>query len=331
MTKQFQLPDREMQRVWLIGSGQMAEAYSQILTDQSVDYLVVGRGNKSAKTFEERTEIPVITGGVENALNSLPAPKKAIVTVNIEHLFAVTEKLIRAGCNQIMIEKPGCLYQSELERLNALAENNRATVFIAYNRRFYSSVQKIKELAAADGGITSAYFEFTEWSHIIRDLTKGPGVQERWLQANSSPVLDMCISLIGYPAEGKWHSWHGGTLDWHPASARFHGSGLSEKGIPFSYHADWESPGRWGVEVLTRKRRYILRPMETLMCIAQGSVETEEVELNNEVDLRYKPGLFKQSEIFLSDDKEKQIQLCSLIDQIKAFPTYCRMAGYEIL
>ena len=198
------------------------------------------------------------------------------------------------------MEKPGALYLSELESLHELSANKNAKVFIAYNRRLYSSVFKLRKSVESDG-ITSAVFEFTEWSHKIRLLKKAPGVKERLLLVNSTHVIDLVFDLIGLPAEGKWHGWHVGSLDWHPASARFHGAGLSELGIPFSYHADWESAGRWAVEISTRKNKYILRPLESLQVVPLGSVESRSVELCNQLDLKFKPGLFLQCESFLNE------------------------------
>ena len=52
-----------------------------------------------------------------------------------------------------------------------------------------------------------------------------------------------------------------------------------QKGAMFSYFADWEAPGRWGLEVLTRKRRLIFRPMEQLQVMPLGSVKIDSVEL----------------------------------------------------
>ena len=124
-----------------------------------------------------------------------------------------------AGCQSLLLEKPGALTHSELQLLQITAQEKGAKVWIAYNRRFYASVQKLRQLVAADGGITSAVFEFTEWSHRLKDLQKAPGVKEHWLLANSTHVIDLAFHLIGLPAEGQWQGWHGGSICWHPAAA----------------------------------------------------------------------------------------------------------------
>ena len=93
----------------------------------------------------------------------------------------------------------------------------------------------------------------------------------------------------------------------------------------FSYQADWEAPGRWGVEVLTRKRRFIFRPMEQLQVVQLGSVKVDKVELDDILDKKFKPGLFMQTKAFLDRDDR---QLCSVDEQLRLCAVYDEMAGY---
>ncbi|MDB4379555.1 Gfo/Idh/MocA family oxidoreductase [bacterium] len=316
--------------LWLIGSGPMAQAYASVLQAQSVEFQVIGRGVASARAFEQATGIPVLPGGLDSALSELSTPKQAIVAVGVEELAAVAHRLIDAGCRRLLLEKPGALHLAELKSLYAIAQAHGAKVWIAYNRRFYASVQKLRQLAAADGGITSAIFEFTEWSHRIRDLQKAPGVKEHWLLANSTHVIDLAFHFVGLPAEGYWQGWQGGSLDWHPSAARFHGAGVTESSIPFAYQADWEAPGRWGVELLTRNNRYLLRPMEVISSVPLGSVQAQPIDLDDDLDQQFKPGVYCQCEVFLGAHPEKLGQLCTLEEQLNAFPIFYRIAGYEL-
>ena len=316
--------------LWLIGSGPMAQAYAAVLQAQGVPFRVIGRSRASAEAFHKSTGLPVHEGGLKSALATLPSPELAILAVGVEQLAPTAKQLLAAGCRRLLLEKPGALTLSELEAVHAAAQAKGAKVWIAYNRRFYASVQKLRQLVAADGGITSAVFEFTEWSHRLRDLKKASGVKEHWLLANSTHVIDLAFAFIGLPAEGQWQAWNGGSLDWHPSAARFHGAGVSERGIPFAYQADWEAPGCWGVELLTRCNRYLLRPMESLQAIPLGSVEAQPIDLEDDQDRQFKPGLFRQCEAFLRDqpDRAQTNQLCSLEEQMNAFPIYYRIAGY---
>lgn len=310
--------------LWLVGAGTMAQEYAKVLNGLGQDFEVIGRSATSAAKFEMATGHAVRQGGLSAALATLPAPDEAIVAVGVEHLAGVAAELIEAGTRRVLIEKPGGLSTEEIRSLKEAAFEKKAEVLVAYNRRFYASTAKARELIADDGGATSCIFEFTEWSHVIAPLEKGQGVKNAWFLANSTHVVDMVFHLCGFPKD--WRAWQSGSLDWHAASARFCGSGVTEYGALFSYHADWEAPGRWGVEVLTRKRRFIFRPMEQLQVTKLGSVNVEKVEINDSLDKVYKPGLFEQTKAFLARDNDL---FCMIDEQLKHCAIYNEMAGYN--
>jgi hypothetical protein len=262
-------------------------------------------------------------GGVQEALSFERAPKEAIVAVGVEQLANTTYELMRAGTKRILLEKPGGLNLAELTKLKKQADALGVSIFIGYNRRFYQSVRTARDILDEDGGVLSAHFEFTEWSNIIAASTKPPEVKQHWLIANSSHVIDTAFHLIGWPVD--WKCWTSGSIDWHPAAARFSGAGVTEKNVTFSYMSDWQAPGRWGIELLTLKRRLILRPMESLSIVQLGSVDMQSVDLVYDTDLQYKPGLYCQTQAFLNGDEGL---FCSLDEQVKNARIYSKMAGY---
>jgi predicted dehydrogenase len=310
--------------LWLIGAGSMARDYALVLRGLDQDFEVVGRGADSSRKFEENTGFSVRQGGLSRALKNCEAPEWAIVAVGVEHLAEVTSELIKAGTRQILIEKPGGVSTKEIRELNQIAIEHKAYVHVAYNRRFYASTALARKLISEDGGATSCIFEFTEWSHVIAPLVKGPGVKEAWFLANSTHVVDLAFHLCGFPKD--WEAWQGGSLEWHPAAARFCGSGITELGVFFSYHADWDAPGRWGVEVLTHKHRYILRPMEQLQMIEKGSINAKTLDLDDEVDKKFKPGLYQQVKAFLAQDNNL---FCTLDEQYRHSMFYDKIAAYQ--
>ena len=309
--------------LWLIGAGSMAQDYVKVLLALDQSFIVVGRSEPSALLFEERVGRAVRRGGLESSLQRDQAPEQVIVAVGVEQLASTAVGLIKAGTKRILLEKPGGLNLSEIDSLNKYACEHGARVLIAYNRRFYGSVEQARQYILEDGGVLSAHFEFTEWSHVIAPLQKADGVKEHWVLGNSSHVIDLAFHLIGRPAD--WKSWHSGSIDWHPTAARFSGAGRSENGVLFSYLSDWQAPGRWGVEILTRKRRLILRPMEQLQVINLGSVVVEPVEALTTLDKDYKPGLYAQTKAFLSGD---DTLFCKLSEQVRNVQMYSEMAGY---
>jgi predicted dehydrogenase len=311
-------------KTWLIGAGVMAQDYCKVLVAQGVDFDVIGRGLGSAKSFEAVTGKAVFAGGLEKALRAHKAPDCAIIAVGVESLTDTAQRLIHAGTRRLMVEKPGGLNTLQIQSLAEKAIRYNAEVFIAYNRRFYAATSLARALIEEDGGAVSCNFEFTEWSHKIATITLGAGVKKAWFLANSTHVVDLAFHLCGFPKD--WHCWHGGSLDWHPSAARFCGSGITEQDVFFSYHADWEAPGRWGVEVLTRNRRFVLRPMELLQVTELGSVKLESVMLDDQLDKEYKPGLFMQTSAFI---EHRDSLFCSIGEQRRHCDLYEQMAGYK--
>jgi predicted dehydrogenase len=310
--------------LWLIGAGKMAQDYARVLQGLTQNFEVIGRSASSADRFEEVTDVKVRQGGLSAALADTRAPQQAIVAVGVESLAEVAIELIQAGTRRILIEKPGGLNTMEICSLQQQAVEYKAEVFVAYNRRFYTSTELARKLIDEDGGAISCIFEFTEWSHVIAPLVKDHRVKESWFLANSTHVVDLAFHLCGFPKD--WRAWHSGTLDWHPTAARFCGSGVTDQDVLFSYQADWEAPGRWGVEVLSRKRRFILRPMEQLQVVQLGSVRVEAVELDDRLDKEFKPGLYAQTKAFLDNDNS---WLCTIDEQLRHCDIYDEMAGYD--
>lgn len=297
--------------IWIIGAGTIAQEYGKVLNKLGYEYTVIGRGENSAQKYKENVGTDVITGGLEQFLSKKTAvADKAIVATNLDSLSSNTIQLINYGVKDIFCEKPGFLYPQECEGVVAAAEKNNAHVYLAYNRRFFSSVLKAQEIIAEDGGIKSFNFEFTEWGHVIETLNKPQGYLENWMYANSSHVIDLAFFLGGTPTQMNCYT--SGELSWHKPAV-FAGSGITNKGALFNYSANWTAPGRWGVEILTPKHRLYLRPMEQLQIQNKGSIAINPVEIDDHLDKEFKPGFYLETKAFLEDTVEN---LCSIEEQL---------------
>jgi predicted dehydrogenase len=314
----------QMHEIWLIGAGYMAKEYAKVLKGLNREFKVIGRGIDTAADFERSLNIPVSTGGVARYIKSVHSPPtNAIVTVDPQHLSETALILLDFGVKRILLEKPGALSIVAIAELQKVAAKRKAEVFVAYNRRFYSSVLKAREMIEEDGGCTSFVFEFTEWSHLVKDSKKSKKEKAKWLVVNSTHVVDLAFHLGGTPETIDCFS--SGGLDWHPSASVFSGSGVSGNGALFSYYANWEAPGRWGVEVLTKKHRLILRPLEELSVQNPRSLDTERVVLDDAIDKLYKPGLYRETESFLGNTNSV---LKRLNDQVRDMKLYFKIAGY---
>jgi len=310
-------------RVMVVGSGYMGKEHSKVLISKGYKPLIIGRGVEKANKLEKELGVPVVTGGIDSVLEKLDLiPENAIVAVNVDVLAPITEKLINRGVQRILVEKPAGLDRREIQRISELAAEKNAEVYVAYNRRFYASTEKALEIIQADGGVSSFHFEFTEWSPLIEKTLHSALTKQSWMLANSTHVIDLAFFLGGFPKEVS--SFIGGSLTWHPRCSCYVGAGVSQSGALFSYCANWDAPGRWAVEILTKEHRLYFKPMEQLAIQNINSIQVSPVEINDAVDKEFKPGLYKQIDAFLEGKNEHR--LVTISNQLAHMDYYEKIA-----
>lgn len=307
-----------MESILLVGTGRMARAYATVLSDLPCSTTAIGRSEEGAKAFQDATNIPTMHGGIETWERSgSGAPTHAIIAVGVEQLANVAAHVIRVGVKNILLEKPGALNQNELAELAKQSSAAGVKISIAYNRRYLSSTLRARNMIKEDGGVTSFYFEFNErltQPQVLKDLKIDRSVVEQWFIANSTHVVDLAFYLAGWPRELKGFTAAGPL--WAPHPTLFCGSGITANDIPFSYYSNWELPGPWSVEIGTLKRKLILSPLESLKVEKDGVVE--EIRLENNLDIKYRPGLFQEVKSFLSENSD----LPTIDTQIEHFKWY---------
>ena len=314
-------------KVLLIGAGYMASEYLKVLKHLNCDVTIVSRSEGKIELLKKDfPNYSYYAKGIDDYLNNVnELPEFVINTVNVSSLKDVSLVLLNAGVKNLLIEKPGDLVIGGLKDLKNASVKKSANVFIAYNRRFYSSIGELKKQIIIDRGITNCHFEFTEWIHTIDPSIYDNETLTKWIIANSSHLIDTVFHLIGFPKDLNAIIGGQNEIIWHPSGSVFAGSGISEKNIPFSYNTDWSSAGRWSIEIFTNKRRFYLKPMEKLFEQKKGSINIIEISLDDDVDKNFKPGLYKQTLAFLKSDFS---DLVSIDEQIRALSIYEKIAGY---
>ena len=316
-------------KIAIIGTGLMAIEYAKVLKGLNESFIVIGRGEKNASAFYEATQIKAFTGGLTANLKQLENIKHVINAVGIESLKEVTIDLLNANIENILLEKPGVAYPNEINEITELANRKKANIVLAYNRRFYQSTIKARELIEQDGGVVAFNFEFTEWAHQIETIKhlKTRAELENWFLGNSTHVIDLAFYLGGTPKELNCYVAGKDKIEWHPKSSSFSGSGVSDKNALFAYSAHWQTPGRFVLEVLTTKNRYIFKPLEKLQVQKLGTVAVnfyEDIDYN--LDEVYKPGFYLQTKAFLENDLKDFVSLAEQAKLING--VYKQMSGY---
>ncbi len=305
----------------------MARAYAAVLQALGAACTVVGRSKEGTDEFARETGFTARSGGLAAlAKEGSTVARAAIIAVDASQLASVAGDAIEAGCRSLLLEKPGALSKSGLVALRERAGKAKASVSIAYNRRYLASTLKAQELLKDMGGVRSFSFEFNERVNAKESIRKfgiEKATEDNWFIGNSTHVVDLAFYLGGAPAHLEGFAASGPLWDPHPSF--FSGAGITTENVPFSYRANWEQPGPWEVILGTAEGNLVLRPLESLSILKDGA--DEPVELDTELDTKFKPGLYRQVEAFLGGGSE----LPTLDEQIERFPWYEKMRGERAL
>jgi len=186
-------------------------------------------------------------------------------------------------------------------------------------------LKRQKKIIQEDGGCFTAQFDFTEWSHVIEKIDMPSELKENWFLANSTHVIDLAFYLIGKPTE--MYAQHQGELSWHKPS-KFSGSGITDRNVLFHYGANWESAGRWGIEITTAKRKLIFCPLERLKIQKKGTIDIVTLEnIDYKKDQDFKAGIYNQTKTFIHGEMDG---LKPLREQVLDFKYYNKILGKNI-
>jgi predicted dehydrogenase len=304
--------DQKDRKILLLGSGAMGREYCACLKAMGLgDVTVVCNRAASAEKVKNDFGFTCLDGGY---LKRLPQLKGSfdlvIICLPIAALLDGLAAMLSSGHRVILVEKPVALSSATLKKfIKEQLFSEGCVVKAAFNRLAYPSFRELKRRAEREGGITSCSYTFTEWVHTI-DFKKDPAeVYARWGISNSLHVISMAHALIGLPKELSCQ--RAGRLDWHPSGAVFTGSGVSVDDIPFSYHADWLSAGRWSLTLMTRQNAYRLMPLEELYCCPKGKVVWDRIECPQEFP-GVKQGVAEEIAALLEPAGEKAAKLPDL-------------------
>jgi len=312
----------------VIGYGYVGKEYIRALRRLGVQHLRVC--TRSPVPLEElrNSGIELHSGGFTSFRGRPQTDEIAILGNLTKDLAATARHMAELGYKRILIEKPVALRSSEIARLSADLCKTGVEVYVAYNRVAYPSLLELRARVAAEGGITSCTYTFTEmvkpdWPQklILEELA-------RWGVANSLHVMSMAHGLIGLPLESSCYRGGLGKYGWHTSGAQFVGAGISAQGIPFSYHADWGSASRWSVEIHTAKSSYRFCPLEELQLKTAPLAEWLKVPLVR-FDEGVKAGFIEELAAVLKPELTQHIPLWTLAKTVALTEFGEKVFGYS--
>ncbi len=129
--------------ICIVGCGAIAEIHVGIFRELGASIeCVVGRTAASAASFAERLGIPVATGALDRALETVAIDAVVIASPNHCHAEQATTAL-EAG-RDVLVEIPMALSYDEAVALTELAERRGRVLMPAHSERFIPNIRAVK-------------------------------------------------------------------------------------------------------------------------------------------------------------------------------------------
>lgn len=274
-------------KVGVVGAGYMAGEYCKVIAEHpSYELLgVVSRSPERSRALAERHGLSWFPENLDQLSKDGP-PDLIIVAVSEHVIYDVVKELIRLP-SVLLVEKPLGLSLNEADELNKLSQRFAGRLFVALNRRFYSSTMRLRaELSSVEG---KRGFLLQDQHDQISAEKAGfdPRTVRNWAFANAIHTLDL-LSFLGRGEP---------VVDFVQKTPLDGESFVLEAQISFSsgdsahYFSVWNAPGPWILNVHSGRARWVMGPLEVLERQPEGSRERIGLVGPGEAG-EYKPGLW---------------------------------------
>jgi predicted dehydrogenase len=297
----------EICKVAIVGAGYMAREHIRAFQDVTAVQImgICSRTRARAEEMAAQFYIPSICDSVSE-LYDITQADLVVVTVPELEMNAVSRACFEYPWT-VLLEKPAGFNLSDAEDIELAAHKKNSRVFVALNRRHYSSTQTVlSDLKELSG---QRFIRVQDQEDQIRALQAGQPktVVDNWMYANSIHVIDYFLIL----GRGTISSVEP-IIPWNPDEPRYVVAKVSfASGDVGLYEGIWNGPGPWAVSVNTPAKRWEMRPLERAAFQMAGQRKMESVE-SHFWDTQFKPGLRLQAEKAVAVAKGKVNDLPTL-------------------
>jgi predicted dehydrogenase len=212
-----------------------------------------------------------------------------------------------------LVEKPVGYNLADAEDIESQARATSARVYVALNRRSYSSTMTaLHDLTTIEG---KRFIHVQDQEDQIRALQAGQPkkVVENWMFANSIHIIDYLV-MFGRGSIVKVNK----LIPWDPERPWLVLAQIEyDSGDVGFYEGVWNSPGPWSASILTKDKRWELRPLEKASYQSAGQ-RTQVTVATHEWDQVFKPGLRRQAELAIQEVGGQKTELPTLQEALKS-------------
>jgi predicted dehydrogenase len=283
--------NKEICKVAIVGAGYMAREH--IRAFQNVPGVqIMGIHSRTRARAEELAiefSIPSVCDSVSE-LHDITKADLVVVTVSELSMNTVSHACFEHYWT-VLLEKPAGYNIADAEDIAAAACARNHRVFVALNRRHYSSTQTVlSDLEELPG---KRFIRVQDQQDQVSALKAGQPktVVDNWMYANSIHVIDYFLML----GRGRICAVEP-IIPWNPDDPSFAVAKVSfDSGDVGLYEGIWSGPGPWAVSVNTPEKLWEMRPLEQASFQMAGQRKLEVVK-SNPWDIQFKPGLRLQAE-----------------------------------
>lgn len=310
-------------KIAIVGSGYMAREHAKAFNALKNVEIIGFCG----RTFEKVEKLAIeFKATAYKTIDEMYKHTKADVVV-----VAVNEESTKTVCMNCikypwicLVEKPVGLDLDEAIEIQDAAAKSNARVYVALNRRSYSSTRQSLSEINLDASPRLISVLDQQDIEMARSFGATEKVIKNYMYANSIHLIDYFHiygrgDVISVEPFVKWEEDRPGFV---VATLRFSSGDI---GI---YQAIWDGPGPWSVTVTNRQVRIENRPLERSTIQRRGTRQVVELDMDVN-DINYKPGLKFQAEQIVNLLQEKECGLATLIDATKSMILCAEIYGLK--
>jgi predicted dehydrogenase len=300
--------------IYLFGAGRMGKEYAKVLRYLDHKFTLVTSRTPRDILIDwvdlKLNNVRIIT--LEEYFRSDQIAESVIVAVKSTATYKLCVDLLNQGVKEILAEKPLAYNSTELFFLKNLVEANKANLLIAYNRRFYQTINKVKDIALEDGGIDFISLDISErlWTWEPEWKSKTEILSEYPLISQTSHMFDLVqyflgeIKLLNVLTTGKFNYFD---------KPKFIINCQSNDGILVNFYGNWAAPGNWQVKLSSKRTTFQFSNLENVS-ISKREVDSDVISFSKseENSGNFKAGVLEEVQAFINRDWTK---FCKIEDQ----------------
>lgn len=271
-----------MYKIVIVGAGNMAKEYVHVINKIKEFRIlgVVSRKNESFNKIQSRIRYKIQKFKFKNLKKN--KIDLILVAVSEENTLKILKRILDLN-SIVLCEKPIGINYSEFLDILETYKKRKKLLFVALNRRYYSSINYLKN-SIRTKNINKITITDQQDLILAKKIGKNKNVIKYWMYANSIHLIDL-INFFSSNSDYKILQ----KKVYKKLNKKIIKCTIQTKNIIFNYKSYWNINKRWEIKGFGKKI-YKLKPIEKIFEISKDN-KIKELKISLK-DIEFKPGLF---------------------------------------